>query len=240
MVLNIAAASFLCMIVGYLIGGIMTAVNIAKKKQVDIRKCGSGNAGSTNVLRTFGWKWGLVCLTTDVAKGAVAVLIGCAVGKIGASLDLFSERVVKLIECCSLLGAVLGHLFPLFYNFRGGKCVAVGMGGLLALAPMELLAAVVLAVVLIIITKTVSVGSVVGAIAAAALIVVNNWGDIPLMIAAFAVAAVIVITHIPNIQRIMQGRERKLEKVEWEKRNASENVLREKKESKMHGRHSIK
>ncbi len=217
MILSIVAASFLCMTVGYLIGGIMTAVKIAKKKQVDIRKCGSGNAGSTNVLRTFGWKWGLICLTTDVAKGAVAVLFGYAVGKIGADLGFFSERFVKLIECCSLLGAVLGHLFPLFYNFRGGKCVAVGMGGLLALAPMELLIALVLAVILIIITKTVSVGSVTGAVIAAVLIVVRNWGDIPLMIVASAIAAVIVITHIPNIQRILQGRERKLENIEWER-----------------------
>lgn len=223
MILSIVAASFLCMAVGYLIGGIMTAVKIAKKKQVDIRKCGSGNAGSTNVLRTFGWKWGLICLTTDVAKGAVAVLFGYAVGKIGADLGFFSERFVKLIECCSLLGAVLGHLFPLFYNFRGGKCVAVGMGGLLALSPMELLIALVLAVILIIITKTVSVGSVSGAIIAAVLIVVRNWGDIPLMIVASAIAAVIVITHIPNIQRILQGRERKLENIEWERNHDVDN-----------------
>lgn len=104
-----------------------------------------------------------------------------------------------------------------FYEFRGGKCVAVALGGLLVLSPVQLLIAVGCAVILIAITKMVSVGSVVGTIIATALVIYRNRGNIPLMLIAVVIAAVVITAHLPNIRRIMEGRERRLEKIEWEK-----------------------
>lgn len=127
------------------------------------------------------------------------------------------ENLSGILGCIGLLGAILGHLLPVFYEFRGGKCVAVALGGLLVLSPVQLLIAVGCAVILIAITKMVSVGSVVGTIIATALVTYRNRGNIPLMLIAVVIAAVIIIAHLPNIRRIMEGRERRLEKIEWEK-----------------------
>ena len=203
--------SVFCLIAGYLLGSIMSAVKIARSKSTDIHACGSGNAGSTNVLRTFGWKWGLICLASDSAKGAASVGVGYAAAAIAP------ENLSGILGCIGLLGAILGHLLPVFYEFRGGKCVAVALGGLLVLSPVQLLIAVGCAVILIAITKMVSVGSVVGTIIATALVIYRNRGNIPLMLIAVVIAAVVITAHLPNIRRIMEGRERRLEKIEWEK-----------------------
>lgn len=214
--------AIVCLIAGYLIGSIMTAVKIAKAKSMDIRDCGSGNAGSTNVLRTFGWKWGIICLACDCAKGALAVCIGHFIGFICTKLNIIPglESVKNLFGCFAMLGAIFGHLLPVFYNFRGGKCVAVALGGLLVLAPLQLLTALVIAVILILITRMVSVGSIVGTLLAAAFVIIANWGDIPLTVLSVIIAAVIVTAHLPNIQRIMEGRERRLDRIEWERNEA--------------------
>ena len=196
--------SVFCLIAGYLLGSIMSAVKIARSKSTDIHACGSGNAGSTNVLRTFGWKWGLICLASDSAKGAASVGVGYAAAAIAPALFsnyVMPENLSGILGCIGLLGAILGHLLPVFYEFRGGKCVAVALGGLLVLSPVQLLIAVGCAVILIAITKMVSVGSVVGTIIATALVI----------------SAVVITAHLPNIRRIMEGRERRLEKIEWEK-----------------------
>ena len=208
--------SVFCLIAGYLLGSIMSAVKIARSKSTDIHACGSGNAGSTNVLRTFGWKWGLICLASDSAKGAASVGVGYAAAAIAPALFsnyVMPENLSGILGCIGLLGAILGHLLPVFYEFRG----------LLVLSPVQLLIAVGCAVILIAITKMVSVGSVVGTIIATALVIYRNRGNIPLMLIAVVIAAVVITAHLPNIRRIMEGRERRLEKIEWEKqRNEKE------------------
>lgn len=211
--------SILSLIAGYLIGSNMTAVGIARRKCVDIRDCGSGNAGSTNVLRTFGWKWGLICLTCDSAKGAISVGIGRLIGYLWGiiGLGMVGEAAYSFFSYCGLLGAIIGHLLPIFHNFRGGKCVAVALGGLLVIAPIQLLIALGVALLLILITKMVSVGSVVGTLLVAVLVIIKNWGDYALMVLLTIIAAVVVIAHLPNIQRVMEGRERRLGNIEWEK-----------------------
>ena len=193
--------SVFCLIAGYLLGSIMSAVKIARSKSTDIHACGSGNAGSTNVLRTFGWKWGLICLASDSAKGAASVGVGYAVAAIAPALFsnyVMPENLSGILGCIGLLGAILGHL-------------------LLVLSPVQLLIAVGCAVILIVITKMVSVGSVIGTIIATALVIYRNRGNIPLMLIAVVIAAIVITAHLPNIRRIMEGRERRLEKIEWEK-----------------------
>ena len=217
-----AVLAVIMLIAGYLIGSIMTAVKIAKARNKDIRECGSGNAGSTNILRTFGWKWGLLCLFFDSLKGAVSVGLGMALGALAPRLlpnASFIPDLGLFLGCVGMLGAVLGHLFPLFYQFRGGKCVAVALGGFLVLAPVQLLIALAIAVSLIVITRMVSVGSVVGTLTVALLVITKNFGNIPLMAVSVITALIIVIAHLPNIQRIMEGRERRLGSIEWEEKS---------------------
>ena len=214
------ASAFVTLVIGYLIGSIMTAVKIAKARARDIRECGSGNAGSTNILRTFGWKWGLLCLFFDSLKGAVSVLIGYGIAYLAQKLfpnAAFIEDLSTFLGCVGMLGAVLGHLLPVFYQFRGGKCVAVALGGFLALSPILLLISLAVAIALIAITRMVSVGSIVGTILVSTLIIIKNFGNIPLMTVSVIVTLIIVIAHLPNIQRIMAGRERRLDNIEWEK-----------------------
>ncbi len=204
---------------GYLIGSIMTAVKIAKAKSKDIREVGSGNAGSTNILRTFGWKWGLLCLFFDSLKGAVSVLIGMALGQIAIKLfpnTAFMPQFPTFLGCVAFFGALLGHLLPVFYQFRGGKSVAVALGGFLVLSPVQLLIALGIAIVLIAITRMVSVGSLVGTLITCVLVIIKNFGNIPLMVMSVVVLVIIVVAHLPNIQRIMEGRERRLGNIEWE------------------------
>ncbi len=209
----------IALVAGYLIGSIMTAVKIAKAKSKDIRECGSGNAGSTNILRTFGWKWGLLCLFFDSLKGAVSVLVGMGLGHIALALFPsvgFMDKLPNFLGCVGFFGALLGHLLPVFYQFRGGKSVAVAMGGFLVLSPVQLLIALAIAIVLIAITRMVSVGSLVGTLITSVLVIIKNFGNIPLMVMSVVVLIIIVIAHLPNIQRIMAGRERRLENIEWE------------------------
>lgn len=211
--------SVIALIAGYLIGSIMTAVKIAKAKSKDIRECGSGNAGSTNILRTFGWKWGLLCLFFDSLKGAISVLIGMGLGQLALVLFpnmTFMDKLPTFLGCVGFFGALLGHLLPVFYQFRGGKSVAVALGGFLVLSPVQLLIALAIAIVLIAITRMVSVGSLVGTLITCVLVIIKHYGNIPLMVISAVVLIIIVIAHLPNIQRIMEGRERRLEHLEWE------------------------
>lgn len=211
--------SVIALVAGYLIGSIMTAVKIAKAKSKDIRECGSGNAGSTNILRTFGWKWGLLCLFFDSLKGAVSVLIGMGLGYLALKLfpdTVFMDKLPTFLGCVGFFGALLGHLLPVFYQFRGGKSVAVAIGGFLVLSPVQLLIALGIAIALIAITRMVSVGSLIGTLITSVLVIIKNFGNIPLMVMSVVVLVIIVIAHLPNIQRIMAGRERRLENIEWE------------------------
>ncbi|MBR5947322.1 MAG: glycerol-3-phosphate 1-O-acyltransferase PlsY [Clostridia bacterium] len=216
------------LVAGYLIGSIMTAVKIAKAKSKDIRECGSGNAGSTNILRTFGWKWGLLCLFFDSLKGAVSVLIGMGLGHLVIALfpDMtFMDKLPTFLGCVGFFGALLGHLLPIFYQFRGGKSVAVALGGFLVLSPVQLLIALGVAIALIAITRMVSVGSLIGTLVTSVLVIIKNFGNIPLMVMSVVVLVIIVIAHLPNIQRIMEGRERRLENIEWESGQDENNIL---------------
>lgn len=202
-------------IAGYLLGSNMTAIRIAGKYSVDINECGSGNAGSTNILRTFGWKWGLVCLFSDCAKGAIAVFVGKLVYIFGSSLNLFSPDFESLFRCEGLLGALLGHLLPVFHRFHGGKCVAVAIGGMLVIAPTELAIGMGIGIILVLITRIVSVGSICGTIIVCTLTIVNNINNIYVIMLSSIAMVVILLTHIPNIQRILVGNERKLGSISW-------------------------
>lgn len=200
----------------YLIGAIPFGLIIGRLKGIDIRAHGSGNIGATNVMRTLGKPLGLLCFFLDVCKGALPVVgFGLWLGVIGAQLPGGANAWLWLAVASS---AVLGHIFPVFLRFKGGKGVATGFGAMLGLWPGVTLAAIACAVIWFIVMRLfryVSLASIIaglmlpvciGAIAAA------RTGTIPwpFVIAGSVLALVVVWTHRANIQRLRAGAERRV------------------------------
>jgi len=185
-------------IVAYLIGSIPFGYLIVRRKiGADIRQTGSGGTGATNVSRRAGKAAGILTLLLDAAKGSVAVLIAKAVAG--------DDWVIA----AAAIAALVGHIFPVWLGFRGGKGVATGVGIFLVLAPVALLCAGVVFVAIVALTRYVSLGSIVAAI----LIPVFVWllSDLrPLLIAAIVGAALIVFAHRGNIQRLASGTESRI------------------------------
>jgi glycerol-3-phosphate acyltransferase PlsY len=191
-------------IVAYLLGSIPVGWIVARlfyKK--DIRKEGSGNIGATNALRTFGTTVGVTVMVLDMLKGMFAVLWA----------RQFFPAAHALIPICGLL-AILGHVFPIWLKFKGGKGVATAGGVFLALAPLSLLFAIISFVLVVAKTRYVSLGSIVGACVFGLSIVVFqiakheiNWA---LLVLAVIVVLMIIIKHRQNIQRLRQGQENKI------------------------------
>ncbi|MEA4987917.1 MAG: glycerol-3-phosphate acyltransferase, partial [Anaerovorax sp.] len=138
--------------IAYFIGNISPAILIAKSFGIDIRSQGSGNAGSTNVLRVLGKKAAIATLAIDVLKGVIAVLLGRYIG--GQSLAVF----------CGL-AVFIGHIWPLLFGFRGGKGIATGFGAIVTIEPILGLEIAVIALLGIVFSKRVAVGSILAAVA---------------------------------------------------------------------------
>ncbi len=193
-------------IIAYAIGSISFSVIFSRKfAGFDVREKGSKNAGTTNVLRTVGKKVAALTLVCDISKGVIAVLIAMLVGHIWKDLD------VGLLKYLAGFMAILGHTFPIFFEFRGGKGVATALGILLTIAPKIGLICLIFAIILMAITKMVSVGSILAAILFPILNIFigkdNNFGTITISI---LIALLVIFNHRKNIQRIKDGNENKL------------------------------
>lgn len=181
-------------VIGYFLGDISPAILIGRLKGVDIRSKGSGNAGTTNVLRVLGKKAAAATLMIDILKGVAAVLIGRWAG---------SETLAVI---CGL-AAFCGHIWPACFHFRGGKGIATGFGVLLTLNPIMGLICLAVAALGMLVSRRVSVGSL---LAAAALLPVA-WIYDPNDFLWFLLMAVIVyIKHRANIARLLHGEEPKV------------------------------
>lgn len=185
-------------IVAYLLGSIPFGYLIVRGKSgADIRETGSGGTGATNVSRRAGKAAGVLTLLLDAAKGCVAVLIAKAFGS--------DDWVIA----AAAIAALVGHIFPVWLGFRGGKGVATGVGIFLVLAPIALLCAGVVFVAIVVLTRYVSLGSITAAI----LIPVLVWWQFDsqsLLTAAVVAAALIVFAHRGNIQRLASGTESRI------------------------------
>lgn len=182
-------------IISYFVGNISPAIILGKIYGVDVRKEGSGNAGTTNVLRTVGKKAGVITLIIDISKGFfVSFLAGLLTSGIGFPM---------LCGIC----VVIGHMWPIVFGFKGGKGVATTFGFILAVQP--LLALILLAIVAVglLITKRMSIGVICGAILA---IPVGYYMDHENIIWVSIVALLVIIKHKDNIKRIISGTEPKL------------------------------
>lgn len=180
--------------VAYLIGNISPSIIMGRLQGVDIKKEGSGNAGTTNALRVLGKKAAVITLIIDIGKGVLAVYLGMRLGNYDIGLT------------CAL-AVFCGHIWPCFYNFKGGKGVATAFGAILAVN--WILAFITLGVVAaaVLLSRRMSVGSVLGAVS----FPVTCWFLEPgfVYLGSF-MALIVLIKHIPNIRRLIKGEEPKL------------------------------
>ena len=196
-------------IIAYLIGSINFSVIISNKMAgFDLRDKGSGNAGSTNVLRTVGKKAAVLTLVCDVLKGVVAILIAKLVGNIGNTFD--SALLVQIAG----IAVVIGHTFPIFFKFKGGKGVATSLGVLVTTNWQIGLICLVFALVLIVLTQMVSVGSIAAAILYPVLTLFISEHYIATgsgyLVASIILAVLVVFNHRANVKRILTGTENKI------------------------------
>lgn len=186
-------------IFGSISPSIIISYNVAKK---DVRNFGSGNAGSTNMVRTFGWKMGIFTFALDIVKGVLPVLAAKVISPyIGDTLGVAS----MVASLC----VIAGHNWPIFYKFRGGKGVASTFGVLLVLMTWPTLGAFVIAILSIVISGMVSIGSMIGVILCAVASFIF-YDDTILRITICTLAAFSIFLHRANIVRIINGTENKI------------------------------
>lgn len=187
----------LAVALGYLAGSVPFAFLLARRRGVDLRRAGSGNIGAANVLRTSGVASGLAAVGLDAAKGAVAVLV--------------AERLTggPATPVAAGLASVIGHIYPVWLRFRGGKGVATAAGVFAVLTPAAVTIAGVVFVAVIWTTRYVSVGSMTAA-ATLAVAAVASDGPTAVSIGAVIVALIIVERHRANLVRLAAGTERRI------------------------------
>ncbi|MBS5645625.1 MAG: glycerol-3-phosphate 1-O-acyltransferase PlsY [Clostridiales bacterium] len=182
----------------YLWGSLSPALIISDRiGKKDVRKYGSGNAGTTNMMRTFGWKFGLMTFVLDVIKGVAAALIGRWVGgQIGMSV--------------AAVLVIVGHNWPVYYGFKGGKGIASTLGVMFVLMPMQ--TAILLPVVILImaLTRYVSVGSMLGVILESICVFIFYPGETLLQVTVVVLTVLALFGHRENIKRLCNGTENKL------------------------------
>jgi len=206
-------------ILSYLIGSIPNSIIISKAVSgIDIRNHGSGNAGGTNVMRVLGWKYGLVVIFLDALKGAIAVVIisrlfyGPLPFENVSPFDDFT-----LVQIIAGMSAVIGHIWTVFAGFKGGKGIATALGMLLTLITVDMLIAVGVFGLVVLISRYVSLGSIIAAISVPATLFIREnlfHVDIPGYSTLFpfiiGVTALVIFTHRKNLVRILNGNESKI------------------------------
>ena len=201
-------------IIAYLIGSINFSIIISKKMAgFDVREKGSGNAGTTNMLRSVGKKAALITLICDILKGVVSIGLAIIIGNIAKYLD--RELLLQIAG----IAVVLGHTFPIFFGFKGGKGVATSLGVLLMSNWQIGLICLVFALVLMILTRMVSLGSCVAAVLFPVLTLFINQHYTVLtegkngnvyFVYSIILAIIVLYNHRENIKRILNGTENKL------------------------------
>lgn len=200
-------------VIAYLIGSINFSIILSKKMAgFDIREKGSGNAGTTNMLRSVGKKAAVITLICDILKGVVSILIAVLAGKIIKNLD--NALLVQLAG----IFVIIGHTFPVFFKFKGGKGIATALGVLLMINWQIGLICLIFALVLMALTKMVSVGSIAAAILFPILVAFieqnyivptsnSNWSY---LVFSIIVSLLVIFNHRANVQRILNGTENRL------------------------------
>lgn len=203
----------ICLVIGYICGLFQTGYIYGKLHHIDIRQHGSGNAGTTNALRTLGWKAGVITFLGDCLKCVFAVFVAWLL--FGKS----HERMFELLAMYAGVGAVLGHNFPFYLQFKGGKGIAATAGILLAVNPKVAIVAYLTFIVIVVATRYVSLGSIVLVIIFAIGMVIQGevFGTtltVPERYELYALSIFLMVLaiykHKENIKRLLHGTENKL------------------------------
>lgn len=193
----------------YLVGSIPTALLMGRiLKGVDVRNVGSGNVGAANTFRVLGPIPGVVCLLLDAGKGVLAVLVVAAI---------FSHTSPLSLTMTKILGgavAISGHIFPVWIGFKGGKGVGTGAGVLFSLLPLEAAGAFLFFVLVVALTRYISLGSILAVIFMAVAILVEKYGfglevRTEFIYLTIVLSVLILLTHRSNIKRLLEGTEGK-------------------------------
>ncbi len=197
---------FAVLLIGaYLLGSIPFGVLISQKvARLDITKAGSGNIGATNVAREVGLKWGVITLLADVLKGFIPVVLARYL--LGSSIEM-NEALKGMIG----LTALLGHQFPVYSHFRGGKGVATCLGVFLAISPISCLFSGVMFFILVALWRYISLGSILGALTMPIWLYLTGHSTF-MILPSLVMSLLITFQHRGNIQRLIQGNERRWEK----------------------------
>lgn len=194
-------------IIAYLLGSIPTSVWVGRVRYgTDVREHGSSNAGATNTFRVLGKKAGIVVLTFDIFKGAIAVLIPF----LFLNYPWSNDYLIWIKIVCGVL-AVIGHIFPIFAKFDGGKGVATSLGVILGIFPAAALICIVLFLIVFIVSNYVSLGAIIGAIAfpLSVQFIFHNK-NVSLLIFSILLSVTIIALHHKNINRLLHGNENKM------------------------------
>ena len=208
-------SSFIILIVAsYLLGSVPFGVLIAKAHGKDLRSIGSGNIGATNVSRALGKKWAYICFILDCLKGLVPML---AAKPLATPLTVTTLSLWLTVGCA----AILGHIFPVYLKFKGGKGMSTCMGIILGLYPYYTLPGLIAFIVwaaCVLLWRYVSLASIIAAVIfpvslITAIFSLQNWrlADLwPLIIVALALSALVIVRHVENIKRLLEGSEHKV------------------------------
>lgn len=211
--MKIILSLIITVVISYLIGSVNSAITICRiVKKDDIRKYGSGNAGLTNVLRVYGKGPAVATLICDLAKGVIAVVLCRILVTDVFGVTFFGERL--FIGYVAGLFVMIGHIFPVFYKFHGGKGVLIAATTLIAIDPLTCLFSVLVFAIVLSITKYVSVGSISAAFSYPIFTIITQslrdmtgvWQN---TVMALVIAVLITYMHKPNIKRLKEGNENK-------------------------------
>jgi glycerol-3-phosphate acyltransferase PlsY len=196
-------------LLAYLVGGLLGSLLLGRLRGVDIRQMGSGNAGATNALRTQGKLFGFAVLAIDAGKGVFAVL--CLPGLSWPPADPALSREWLTVACA--LGVIVGHVYPVFFSFRGGKGVATMIGAAGALEPRLLLPVAIAWLAVLVLTGYVGLASMLAGAALVGFVCAAEPGNVPLLTFCAITLLLVIFTHRANIARMASGREHRVQRL---------------------------
>lgn len=209
---------FLILLISYFIGSIPGALWSGKALHgVDIRRYGSNNAGATNAFRVVGWQAGVLATLVDLGKGYLAAGVVASYIRIDPlpALSIFGWEQGILIGLIAGLAAIIGHMFPIFARFEGGKGVNTAAGILLALTPLTTLYTIIVFAIVLFSSRYVSLASITAAIAFPTIVAIRRYGfdadlDPSLLVIGLLIGTAIIVAHRSNIGRLLRGSENRI------------------------------
>jgi acyl phosphate:glycerol-3-phosphate acyltransferase len=199
------------LLIAYLLGTLLGSLILGHLRGVDIRSMGSGNAGATNALRTQGKLFGFLVLLIDIAKGVVAVSWLPSVALPGIGIDPDVSREWLMVACG--FAVIVGHVYPVWFDFRGGKGAATVVGVVAAMELRLLLPLLLSWIIVLLLSGYVSLATMLSTVALALAVIVLQPNDVPLCTFCAAVAVFVIFTHRSNIARMRAGNENRVRKL---------------------------